>query len=209
MNCFITGTDTNVGKTFVTGLLLQALRREGIQAVGYKPVAAGDRSDAVALLHACNEPDLTLDEVNPLFFKAPAAPYVASLLENRSLDVEAMRNGFAHLVAKFPSVLVEGAGGWEVPLTSKLTMADFAQSLPVIVVVNNKLGALNHTLLTVKNIQSRGMICAGVILNHVGDERDTASISNRAMIEQFLDVQVIAEVMHGETEMLLPHGWHD
>ena len=188
MHCFVTGTDTNVGKTFVTGLLLEALRREGIQAVGYKPVAAGDRTDAAAILHACNEPDLSLDEVNPLFFKAPAAPYV---------------------VRQFPCELVEGAGGWEVPLTAQQTMADFAQdlALPVIVVVNNKLGALNHTILTVRNIQARGMICAGVILNHVADERDTASISNRAMIEHYLDVPVIAEVMHGETEILLPPLW--
>ena len=209
MHCFVTGTDTNVGKTFVTGLLLEALRREGIQAVGYKPVAAGDRTDAAAILHACNEPDLSLDEVNPLFFKAPAAPYVASLLENRPLDVEVLKEGFAHLVRKFPCVLVEGAGGWEVPLTAQQTMADFAQdlALPVIVVVNNKLGALNHTILTVRNIQARGMICAGVILNHVADERDTASISNRAMIEHYLEVPVIAEVMHGETEILLPPLW--
>ena len=211
MHCFITGTDTNVGKTFVTGLLLEALRREGIKAVGYKPVAAGDRTDAAVILHACNEADLTLDEVNPVFFKAPAAPYVASLLENRPVNVEAMKLGFAHLSARFPSVLVEGACGWEVPLTAKQTMADFAQelALPVIVVVNNKLGALNHTILTVKNIQARGMTCAGVILNHVGDERDTASISNRAMIEQFLGVPVITEVMHGETDVLLPHWWQE
>ncbi|MDB6140890.1 MAG: biod: dethiobiotin synthase [Verrucomicrobiaceae bacterium] len=209
MHCFITGTDTHVGKTYVTGLLLEALRREGVQAVGYKPVAAGDRTDAAAILHACNEPGLTIEEVNPLFFKAPAAPYVASLLENRPMDVAVMKEGFAHLVRKFSSVLVEGAGGWEVPLTATSTMADFAQdlALPVIVVVNNKLGALNHTILTVKNIRARGMTCAGVILNGVADERDSASISNRAMIEQFLEVPVIAEIMHGETEMLLPHGW--
>lgn len=206
MHCFITGTDTNVGKTFVTSLWLQALRREGVRAVGYKPVAAGDRTDALAILRSCDEPELTLDEINPLFLKAPAAPYVAALLENRPLDVQALKLGFAHLAAKFPIVLVEGAGGWEVPLTASQTMADFAQelALPVVVVVNNKLGALNHTILTVRNIQARGMTCAGVILNHVADERDTASISNRAMIEQFLDVPVLAEVMHGETEMELP-----
>ncbi|MDB6120036.1 MAG: biod: dethiobiotin synthase [Verrucomicrobiaceae bacterium] len=209
MHCFVTGTDTDVGKTFVVGLLLEALRREGIQAVGYKPVACGDRADAVAILRACDEPDLTLEEVNPLFFKAPAAPYVAALLENRPTDVALMKEGFAHLVQKFPCVLIEGAGGWEVPLTTEQTMADFAQelALPVIVVVNNKLGALNHTILTVRNIRERGMTCFGVILNHVGDERDSASISNRAMIEHFLGVPVIAEVMHGETEMLLPHEW--
>ena len=209
MHYFITGTDTNVGKTYVTCLLLEALRREGREAVGFKPVACGDRTDAAAILHACHGASLTLDEVNPVFLKAPAAPCVAALLENKPIHVEAITEAFTRLTQRFATVLVEGAGGWEVPLTAKQTMAGFAQdlALPVIVVVNNKLGALNHTILTVRNIQARGMTCAGIILNQVADERDTASISNRAMIEQFLDVPVIAEVMHGETELVLPDGW--
>ncbi len=203
MHCFITGTDTNVGKTYVTCLLLEALRREGVEAVGFKPVAAGDRTDAAAILHACQDGTLTLDDVNPVFLKAPAAPHVAALLENKTIHVEAIKEAFARLALRHPTVLVEGAGGWEVPLTARQTMADFAQdlALPVIVVVNNRLGALNHTILTVRNIQARGLTCAGIILNQVADERDTASISNRAMLEQFLDVPVIAEVMHGETEI--------
>ncbi len=209
MHCFITGTDTNVGKTYVTCLLLEALRREGVAAAGFKPVAAGDRGDAHAILAASGGPPLTLEEVNPLYLKAPAAPHVAALLENKAVDVPALTTAFLALAARYATVLVEGAGGWEVPLTSKLTMADFAQQLglPVVVVVNNKLGALNHTILTVRSIQARGLTCAGLVLNHVGDERDTASISNRAMLEQFLHVPVIAEVMHGETELSLPVGW--
>jgi dethiobiotin synthetase len=105
-------------------------------------------------------------------------------------------------------VLVEGAGGWEVPLTETETLADFVQSLalPVIVVVNNRLGALNHTLLTIRNIQARGLTCAGVILNYVSEERDAASISNRMVLERFLDLPVLAEVMHGETEIDWPLG---
>ena len=85
-------------------------------------------------------------------------------------------------------------------------MADFAQrlALPVIVVVNNKLGCLNHTILTVRNIQARGLTCAGIILNYVKDERDAASISNRMALEHFLDVPVLAEIMHGETEIDWP-----
>lgn len=202
MHYFITGTDTNVGKTYVTQLLIDALKRSGRRVAGYKPVAAGDRMDARAILQSCDDPNLTLDDINPVYLKAPAAPLVAALLENKRIDLNALRTGFESLAARYETVLVEGAGGWEVPLNDIMTMADFAQALalPVIVVVNNKLGALNHTLLTVRNIQARQMTVAGLVLNHVEDERDTASISNRAILEQFLNVPVLGEIMHGETE---------
>ena len=203
MNYFITGTDTNVGKTYVTCLLLQSLRRAGKNAVGFKPVSCGDRADAHAILHACDDAAITLEEVNPLYLKAPAAPLIAAMLENKTINAKQLRDSFHALTERFDTVLVEGAGGWEVPFTPESTMADFAQALdlPVIVVVNNKLGAINHTLLSVRSIRERGMKCAGVILNYVADERDTASITNRSMIEKFLvDVPVLGEVMHGETE---------
>lgn len=202
MHYFITGTDTNVGKTYVTQLLIDAMQRAGRLVAGYKPVSAGDRNDARAILQTCTDTTLTLDEINPVFLKTPASPLVASLLENKRIDLNVLRSGFEGLCARFETVLVEGAGGWEVPLNDIMTMADFAQALalPVIVVVNNKLGALNHTILTVRNIQARQMKVAGLVLNHVADERDTASISNRAMLEKFLNVPVLGEVMHGENE---------
>ncbi len=207
MHYFITGTDTDAGKTYITCLLIEALRRAGHDAVGYKPFACGDRRDPLALQQASGGA-LAVEEINPVFLKVPASPYAAALLENRSVDVEAGRNGFYTLAAKHAHVLVEGAGGWEVPLAGKDTLADFAVALglPVIVVVNNKLGCLNHTLLTVRSIQQRGLKCAGVILNHAHDERDAASISNRRVLENFLDVPVLADVMHGETEIDWPEG---
>jgi dethiobiotin synthetase len=207
MHYFITGTDTDAGKTYITCLLIEALRRAGHDAVGYKPFACGDRRDPLALQQASGGV-LAVEEINPVFLKVPASPYAAALLENRSVDVEAGRNGFYTLAARHAHVLVEGAGGWEVPLAGKDTLADFAVTLglPVIVVVNNKLGCLNHTLLTVRSIQQRGLKCAGVILNHAHDERDAASISNRRVLENFLDVPVLADVMHGETEIDWPEG---
>jgi dethiobiotin synthetase len=202
MHHFITGTDTDAGKTYVTCLLIESLRRAGHDAVGFKPFACGDRLDAQALMQASGG-TVTLEEVNPVYLKVPASPFAAALLENRQVDVEAARQAFFHLAARHSQVLVEGAGGWEVPLREGETMADFAQSLglPVIVVVNNKLGCLNHTLLTVRNIETRGLRCAGLILNHVADERDPASISNRMVLERFLSVPILAEIMHGETEL--------
>lgn len=206
MNYFITGTDTDAGKTYVTCLLLEALKREGKRAVGFKPFCCGDRMDAVHLHASSAGDELTLDEINPVWLKMPAAPYAAALMENRKLDFHQIRAALDSLSSRFETVLVEGAGGWEVPVAPGITVADFAQSLglPVIIVVNNKLGALNHALLTVKNIASRGLICAGIILNYVKDERDPASISNRAVLAEFTDVPVLAEVMHGETEMDWP-----
>lgn len=205
MHYFITGTDTDAGKTYVTCLLIEALRRVGRDAVGYKPFACGDRHDPLALQQASGG-TLSVEEINPVFLKVPASPYAAALLENRSVDVEAGRQGFYALAARHNIVIVEGAGGWEVPLAGKETMADFAASLqmPIIVVVNNRLGCLNHTLLTVRNIQHRGLTCAGVILNYAQDERDAASISNRMVLQNFLDVPVLAEIMHGETEIDWP-----
>lgn len=199
---FITGTDTDAGKTYVTCLLLESLRRAGRKVAGYKPFVCGPRSDAHQLLDS-SSPGLTLEEVNPVWFKSSAAPYAAGLVENKPVPLEEARAGFHHLAARYEDVLIEGAGGWEVPLTASETLADFAQGLglPVIVVVNNRLGALNHTILTVRNIQARGLVCAGVILNYVSEERDAASISNRMVLEKFLEVPVVGEVMHGETEM--------
>jgi dethiobiotin synthetase len=205
MHYFITGTDTDAGKTYVTCLLIEALRLAGHNAVGYKPFACGDRLDLLAIQQA-SASVLTLEEINPVFLKVPASPFAAALLENTTVNTEIAVQGFYNLTAKHSHVMVEGAGGWEVPLAGKETMADFAAALglPIIVVVNNKLGCLNHTILTVKNIQARGLSCAGVILNYAHDERDAASISNRMVLQNYLDVPVLCEVMHGETEMNWP-----
>jgi dethiobiotin synthetase len=201
---FITGTDTDAGKTYVTCLLLEALKRSGKTVAGFKPFVCGSRDDAIHLANAGSE-GLTV-EVNPVWFKVPAAPYAAALMENRRIELNEVIACFQGLAQRHEHVLVEGAGGWEVPLNEFSTMADFAQrlALPVIVVVNNKLGCLNHTILTVRNIQARGLTCAGILLNYVQEERDAASISNRMVLEHFLDVPVLAEIMHGETEIEWP-----
>jgi dethiobiotin synthetase len=125
----------------------------------------------------------------------------AAMIENRVPDMAAIRDGFDALRKKSEIVLVEGAGGWLVPITATYSMADLAAdfALPVLVVVNNKLGALNHTLLTVRAIESGPLRCAGIILNQAADTRDAASISNRILLEKLLPhVPIIAEIMHGE-----------
>ena len=204
---FITGTSTDVGKTYVTALLLRAFAAAGVAAVGYKPVACGSREDAERLREA-SAGELTLDEVNPLAFRVPAAPMAAALIENRSLDWPAMIHGAQVLAARFPVVLAEGVGGWKVPCSSERTMADFAAELgwPVLVVVDNRLGALNHTLLTLESIEHHGLTCGGLILNSPRVERDAASISNTMLLSKLTDVSILAEIMHDQSDLELPKG---
>ena len=204
MRYFITGTDTDAGKTYITCLLLQALQAAGRVAVGFKPVACGDRQDIAALM-ANGTPGPTEAEMNPVFFAQPLSPLVASWMADVPFDFPAITTAWDQLSARYENILVEGAGGWEVPVTATQTMADLAVSLnlPVLLVVNNRLGALNHTLLTVRAIQSRGLTCAGIFLNYPQDERDSASISNPAALREIFPAIPLLEIMHGETEMLL------
>jgi len=207
---FIAGTDTGVGKTFVTTALLRALNEAGGRAVGYKPVCCGDRDDALALFEASAEPpegELSIDVINPCWLKTPAAPLVAARIESREVDRGELAAVAGTLVNElgYEWLLIEGAGGWEVPLApGGATMADLAVdfSVPVLLVVDNKLGALNHTLLTVAAIERCGLRCAGLFLNHCRDERDSASISNRVVLEELLpEVPVVAELLHGESQL--------
>ena len=129
------------------------------------------------------------------------------MIENRPVNVEHVLRGRELLVAKGLDVLlVEGAGGWEVPIRRDYSMADLAADfgLPLIVVVDNRLGAINHTTLTVNAIASRGLHCAGLVLNHCDIERHSATITNRAILEDLLEIPILLEIMHGETEVEFP-----
>jgi dethiobiotin synthetase len=196
MSLFVTGTDTAVGKTYVTRLILETLRREGLDAVGYKPVACGDRDDAAIIAAASG--GLALDEVNPVHLQTPVAPHVACMLENRSIDPAALLEGFRKLQSRHGHVIVEGAGGWEVPVADGYRISDLAAALglPVLVVAANRLGALNHVLLTVDAIRAKGLTCAGIVLNQLDDELDTAMITNKGVIEQLTGVPLIDHLIH-------------
>lgn len=199
---FITGTDTEIGKTYVTCALLRDLRRRGMKAVGYKAMACGDRGDARAMM-AATDPSLPADVVNPIYLRAATAPYVAAMLENRTLTLDELVRGYKALAEYGTPVLAEGAGGWEVPIAPGITMADFAVALglPVIVVVGNKLGAVNHAVMTVQGIRSRGLEVRAIVLNHMGEEWDTAAVTNRRLIEEFTGMPVAAELIHGQEEI--------
>ena len=198
MNCFIAGTDTGVGKTHVTKILLESLRADGIDAVGYKPIVCGDRDDAHILAAASG--GLPLEQVNPVWLKTPVAPWVAAQLENKSIDFDSLIAGYQILAAEHELVLVEGCGGWEVPISAEISMADLAVKLglPVVLVVANRLGAINHTVLSCQAIRARNVDLRGLILNHLIDELDTATISNKNCIPQCANAPLLTEVIHSQ-----------
>lgn len=200
MTAFVAGTDTGVGKTYVTSLLARSLRAAGLDTIALKPVCCGDRDDALALQAAC-EGELDIDAVNPIHLAAPLAPLEAARRAGRTLDLLSLVTWFTKVSGGRRSVLVEGAGGWLAPLAPELSMADLAAAfgLPVLLVVANRLGCLNHTLLTLESIRARGLSCAGLILNSLPTpEGDLSPASNRAVLEEVSGEHVLFEISCGQ-----------
>lgn len=194
----ITGTDTGCGKTWFSWLLVKALRAQGVNAVGWKPMCCGEREDAYAL-EAASEEQLSIDEVNPVWFRTPIAPFPASELEGGEVQVSDLVQQGHQLAKRFEVVICEGVGGWEVPLTAQANFSDFAKELGwgVILVIGNRLGALNHTFLSQRAIEEKGCDLRAVVLNQVIEEQDVAGVTNRGVIEQRLPGRLVGEVMHG------------
>ena len=173
---FVTGTDTEVGKTVASGALLQAAGAAGYRTAGYKPVASGcemfaagmRNSDALAL-QRYSSVTLPYEQVNPFAFMEPTSPHIVSAEEGRPVSAEALSQGLRALEAQADWVLVEGAGGWYTPLSDTLTFADWVkqEQLPVILVVGVKLGCINHAMLTADAVQAAGLRLAGWIANQV------------------------------------------
>jgi len=173
---FITGTDTEVGKTVATTAFLQAAACAGFSTVGYKPVASGSEmtadgprnSDALAL-QANSSVRLSYHEVNPCTFLEPTSPHIVSQLEQRPIVLDTLTLGLRHLEPKADWTVVEGAGGWFTPLNEQETFADWvvAEQLPVILVVGIRLGCINHAVLTAQAITHSGLQLAGWIANDV------------------------------------------
>ena len=205
MNLFITGTDTNAGKTFVTALLTRALRARGFETIALKPLCSGERSD-VEILQAASDRCLTLDEINPVWLREPAAPLVAARLENRSISLDALGDWFRTLSQKYPSLLVEGAGV-TVPAALHLHGELAARlALPVVVVVANRLGCINHALLTLESIRARGLQCPGIVLNTLSTTEDIATRTNREILEQH--TPILLEIHPSQTEIPPTHLAH-
>ncbi len=206
MSLFITGTDTGVGKTHTTIQLLRLLRASGTRCAGMKPICCGDRRDAELLLAAGSE-GLRIEEINPVWLKTPAAPLVGSLTEGVNIDIERILAAFRALQDRVKHVLVEGVGGWLVPIRSDYFVSDLAveMALPVLVVAQNRLGCLNHTMLTVRSITEHGLRCLGVVLNGVPETSDIAFVTNVDILRKIVDPPLLSELT-GNLDQL-PADW--
>ncbi len=205
---FITGTDTGVGKTHFSVALVHALRSQGKTVAVMKPVASGGNydsgelrnDDAQQLLDACGL-DIPYDLVNPYVFEAAVAPHIAAQENNIEISLPYIADAYQQLSAKADVVVVEGAGGWQVPLaagTEKLqrySMADLAQQLklPVIMVVGMRLGCLNHALLTAQAIKESRLKFYGWVANTLEDEMLRYS-ENIVTLKTFIREPLIAEI---------------
>lgn len=201
---FVTGTDTGVGKTWVGLGLLAAANAQGYRTAAMKPVSAGcavtpeglRNADALALQRAATlERSYAL--VNPVAYAPPIAPHIAAAESRRPVDLRRIRSAYTRLKSGADFWVVEGAGGWLVPLGPRTSLADLAQqlALPVILVVGIRLGCLNHALLSVESIRQRGVVFAGWVANVlVTDEaRPQANID---ALRARIDAPLLARVPH-------------
>ncbi|HEY1284040.1 MAG TPA: dethiobiotin synthase [Steroidobacteraceae bacterium] len=202
---FITGTDTGVGKTRVATALVDALARDGLQVAAMKPIAAGAvrtpdglrNEDALALMQAANVP-AAYDLVNPYCAELAASPHIALAKVGIVADLAKIRRAAERLGEEADLVIVEGAGGWQAPITDGLTMADVALALelPVVLVVGLRLGCLNHALLTAEAIELSGLHFAGWVGNHLQPHFEHAS-ENITTLERRLRAPLLDVVAHG------------
>lgn len=199
---FITGTDTNIGKTIAACALLQTIVRTGCRAIGYKPVASGchytdeglRHNDALALMANSNVL-LPYHQINPLTFLEPTSPHLASFNEGRSIDASVLSVGLRVLEGQAEWLVIEGAGGWFTPLGHELLYSDWvaAEQLPVILVVGIKLGCINHALLTALAVQQAGLLLVGWIINH---HLPIKNLSNDYLVvlQDRLDAPLLGEI---------------
>lgn len=176
---FITGTDTEIGKTFVTAALLRAFAQQGLRTLGMKPVAAGAEiidgvwhNEDVDQLIAASSVKAPLEIVAPYLMQTPAAPHIVAKLEDVRIDVQHIAACYQQAREVADVVMVEGVGGYVVPLNETISTVDMAQALnlPVILVVGMRLGCINHALLTAQAIAASGLHLAGWVANTVNAE---------------------------------------
>ncbi len=201
---FVTGTDTGIGKTEVAAGLIAAAAKLRLKAVGMKPVASGAEAtpeglrntDALSLMAASNLKKLYA-EVNPYCFAPPIAPHIAALEAGVEIELEAIRRAYAGLCQGADAVVVEGVGGWQVPLSPVLELPDLARALelPVLLVVGLRLGCLNHALLTARAIRADGLELAGWVANEI-DSSFMRPEANLATLEAELGAPLLARLAH-------------
>jgi dethiobiotin synthetase len=203
-NIFITGTDTEVGKTYVSSLILCLLNDQDLRTIGLKPIAAGacemdgelKNEDAVALQAAASV-KLPYSEVNPFCCKEAIAPHIAASHEGRSLSVEQISHQISTVLRKteYDICLIEGAGGWYVPLNDEESLSDLVvhNDWDVVLVVGIKLGCINHALLSAEALKNSGVNCVGWIANCVEPESNVQHENIETLIPR-IDIPYLGKV---------------
>ena len=199
---FVTGTDTEVGKTVASCALLQAATDAGYRTAGYKPVASGSEmtpagirnSDAQALQRNSSV-KLNYEQVNPFAFLEPTSPHIVSAAEKRPIELSKISAGLKALASQADWLQVEGAGGWFTPLSPTVTFADWViqEQLPVILVVGVKLGCINHAMLTAHAVQNSGLHLAGWIANDV-QPTGKRHVEYIATLREVLNAPMLGEI---------------
>lgn len=196
MNYFVTGTDTGVGKTLISCALLHAFSAEGHGVIGMKPVAAGCDEDGlnedVKMLRAASTVFASLGQINPYSFIRPVAPHIAAQHAGVRINLGRILESYRELSAQAEIVIVEGAGGFLVPLNEQQDSADLAVELglPVILVVGMRLGCLSHALLSMQAIKHYGLTCAGWVANVI-DENMPALDENIQALQQRINAPLL------------------
>lgn len=203
---FITGTDTGVGKTYVTTLLAKYFQKQGIKVAIFKPIATGPKSENDALYYRkqlkLKEP-LTL--INPIHLSFPLAPYPAAKLEKKKINLKKIFKTYKILESKSDLVLVEGIGGVLVPITKNYLVADLIEdlNLPSVIVARAGLGTINHTLLTIEVLKAHKIKIIGVIMNGFGKKSDISEKTNAEIIEELSHVPILAKVKKNASDLQL------
>ncbi len=199
---FIAGTDTDVGKTVASKAILQALATKGLSTIGYKPVAAGSekteqgwRNDDALHLQKAATVEVDYDDINPYALELPTSPHIAAKHEQVTIEYNVLSEKLAEHKQRADVVLVEGAGGWRVPVSDTDSLSTWVkqEQLPVVLVVGIKLGCLSHALLTAEVIRADGLNLVGWVANRVnpGTEHYADIIE---MLEARLDTPKIGEI---------------
>ncbi len=205
---FVTGTDTGVGKSLVACALMFHLRARYARIAGMKPVAAGSErapdgqwsNEDVWALEAAATVDLPRSLVNPYLLHAPVSPHIAAQRDGVTIELNTIVDSCAKLRAQTDALVVEGAGGFRVPLSATLDGADLAVALglPVILVVGLRLGCLNHAVLTAESIAARGLKLAAWVANHIDPDMPEQQ-ANIDWLQSKLNVPCIADLPHSDT----------
>ena len=200
---FVTGTDTDVGKTVCSTALLQAANQLGKSTLAYKPIAAGCdetkeglRNQDALILQKNSSIKVDYQMVNPIAFKDPIAPHIAAEVAQQPIQLNIISDGLRALQKKSSSLLiVEGAGGWLLPVNDEVLFSDWVveQQLPVILVVGMKLGCLNHALLSYQTIINSGLQVAGWIANQIQPEMPFYQ-QNLTLLKTKITAPMIAEI---------------